>query len=184
MNQPKKVTITQALTILAAAVDVQLTAQRLEIYVESLADLPLQSLLAAIGAIKETHEYPNMPTVGAIRAKAADLEMARQGIPSSMEAWNQVSRHPARLTDAHPLAAEAFRQLGGWHAFGRSNVDQEASWRARFDQAYSTLVTRYRHDQLLLSEGTREAAGLLPAGDQAEQKVNNGIQQLMAGMKV
>lgn len=182
MNQPKKVTITQALTILAAAVDVQLTAQRLEIYVESLADLPLQSLLAAIGAIKETHEYPNMPTVGAIRAKAADLEMARQGIPSSMEAWNQVSRGPR--TDAHPLAAEAFRQLGGWDAFGRSNVDQEASWRARFDQAFTTLVTRYRHDQLLLSEGTREAAGLLPAGEQGQQKVSSSIQQLMTGMKV
>ena len=43
-----KLTITQALTILAASLGAPMTEQRLEIYVESLADLSLEQLLSGV----------------------------------------------------------------------------------------------------------------------------------------
>ena len=175
-----KLTITQALTILAASLGAPMTEQRLEIYVESLADLSLEQLLPAIAAIKETHIYNSMPTIGAIRAKAADLELTRQGVPDALEAWASVSRGPRN--EAHPMAQEAFRQLGGWSAFGRSDVSAEASWRARFIDAYTTITTRYRHNNLLLSKGTQEAAGLIEAGENVG-KVDNAISGLLGSMK-
>lgn len=175
-----KIAITQAITITAAGLGAEMSEQRLEIYVEALADISLDNLLPALRAIVETREYPTMPTVGAIRAMCADLEMTRQGIPSAMEAWSQVSRRPN--AEAHPIAKEAFLQIGGWHAFGRSDVSAEVSWRARFDQAYSTLIDRYRRNELMLSENTRQAAGLLPVAN-SKQKVDTAVKELFSGMR-
>ena len=170
--------IVKSLAILSDVYKTEVSDVLVAVWQRTLNDIQPSDLEAAIGAHIETSPY--FPKPADIRLLAADFALKRQGFPLAMEAWHSVSRGP-RNEEAHPLAVEAFRLLGGWSAFGRSEVSAEMSWRGRFLETYTSLLDRHRHDHHLLSERTLDKAGLLEAVN--SQKVNVAMGKLLGGMR-
>lgn len=135
-------------------------------YAELLADVPTEAFTAAAKALAESSRF--FPTIADIRGKVAEFAMQNAGYPSPAEAWTQVSRSRTAIGDAHPLAQSAFENLGGWPAFGPSDIDAAVSWRARFSTEYERLIDLERQ-RATLSPGTQEAAAMITAGRERAQ---------------
>ena len=144
-------------------------------YAKAWADIEDDELTDLIQAHQETNE--SFPLPATIRQLRATLQMQRDGIPDVMEAWGSV-RHPHG--NPHPLAARAFKQLGGWDAFGKSDTKDEPSWRAQFRVAYEAEIVKERRRRTM-STDSQQAVGLLPEGDGTKQ-IATDIRQLVDRM--
>lgn len=121
----------------------ELTKPTIRAYVQILEDIPAETLRAAAKELGSTSTF--FPAAAELRQAAFNLMEQAQGIPSAYEAWEQVlGQFQGRRQELHPLALKAINQIGGLTRFGQSQVDQEASWRARFVSAYEALVDRER----------------------------------------
>ena len=92
------------------------------------------------------------PAVADIRQAAASLISLAGEVPDSYTAWRQIKQaisagHTERV---HPLALKAMSTLGGIQEFGRSDLNDEASWRARFIQAYERIQQRQAESDMML----------------------------------
>lgn len=142
-------------------------------YAELLADVPTEAFTAAVKALAESSRF--FPTIADIRSKVAEFALQNAGFPSPAEAWTQVSRSRTAIDMAHPLAQKAFGNMGGWAAFGPSDIDAATSWRARFITEYERLIDLERQ-RATLSPGTQEAAAQITAG---RERAQNEIQMLV-----
>lgn len=97
-----------------------MTAERLTVMLEELADLAPSALAAAADRIVRSARY--FPTVAEIREQAAEAALQ---LPSETEAlaqiearidWNRSGRHgdPPQI---HPLVRQALALVGGFYAF-------------------------------------------------------------------
>ncbi len=167
--------VTKALMYLAALYPrFVLTEPTIKAYQTILKDLSPELIEKAVEDLGANSTF--FPAAAEIRRAAFDLVDQSQGIPSASEAWGQVKGIYAdvRQLRLHPLAIEAVNSLGGLSAFGQSSLDAEASWRARFIQAYDVLAKRKRREMDMLP-GVRLYADKLAAG-----KVDSEIQELTA----
>lgn len=152
------------------------TAKTVEIYWQILSDIPTDELKAAtLHCISESGRK-FAPSVGELRGAVGELRGLSSNVPSSYEAWQEFKR--AVITSnyspqwSHSLVGKA-ADLIGMQQYGRSNVDDEPSWRARFIQCYEQLQGRAERENLLLPEvrGYVEANGgrLLAPVEQMKQ---------------
>ncbi len=89
----KKQQIVKALSILQLAYSTDLSVERLEMYVEMLADINPVTLEQAVKNIVKTRKF--LPTVAEIREECTALSgyvNAHEEMPTALEAWEKVYR--------------------------------------------------------------------------------------------
>lgn len=172
-----KLDIAEILGVIAVAYpNFSVTEQTNQVYWQILSDIPTDELKAAtLHCISESGRK-FAPSVGELRGAVGQLRGLSNNVPSSYEAWQEFKRAVTRSNYStewsHPLIGKA-ADLIGMQQYGRSNVDDEPSWRARFIQCYEQLQERAERENLLLPEvrGYIEANGgrLLAPVDQMKQ---------------
>lgn len=145
------------------------TEHTVEVYFQTLKDLPGEELkIAALSAIAEAGRK-FAPSVGELRGAIGEIRKAINNLPSSYEAWEEVLTQMRRVGSyrepefSHPLVRRAV-DVFGWKRLCLS--EDATSDRARFIQAYEQLLMRAERDEIMLPEarGYIEAnGGLLPA---------------------
>ena len=127
------------------------------IYYELLKDLPLDLLRAATMKCCVESGRKFAPSVGEIRGAASELNKQVQGIPSTLEAWNETCKAntpsgyqtmrngewvtPEPYEWSHPLVERTARLLGWPGHF--PNFDNESTDRAHFFKMYDAQVNRF-----------------------------------------
>ena len=149
MDSNKDERIIDALMVLSGEFpNVTLSEANYKAYLLVLKDLPVELVELACqqlaGANREFY-----PPAGVIRQAAFDLEEVADETPSALEAWGQVK---GSIPGCHELTDKAMKSLGGWRAWGQSNIDDEPSWRARFIQAYEILQKREQEEKRRLPQ--------------------------------
>ena len=172
--------VTKSLMYLAALYPrFTLTEPSIKAYHSILKDLEPELIERAVEDLGANSIF--FPAAAEIRRAAFDLIEQSQGIPSATEAWGQVKGVYADVKQEKMthLTLEAINSLGGIHAYGQANIDAEASWRARFVQAYDILAKRKRRDLDMLP-GVRKFYNELAATVAANsaEKVDNEIMKL------
>lgn len=174
----------------------QPTKETVSVYYQLLKDLPADLLKASTLQCCAEAGRKFAPSVGEIRGAAETLNRKAQGIPSALEAWNEVckapyhdySRYPHfdgenfHYTDpnpyqwSHPLVEKVARLLG-WPDFPdpkNTSVD-----RAHFFKQYDAEVEMFSKGSVEIPEVTRYIEGrrsgkTLSAGDTLKQlEANN-----------
>ena len=129
-----------------------------EVYYEDLKDIATEELILAVRHCRTsaTRDQRFAPSAGEIRQAVGELRGMSNNVPSSFAAWNEFKR--AVVTSnynnpqwTHPLI-ERTANLIGAREYGRSDVDDEPSWRARFIQCFDQLQERAERENLLLPE--------------------------------
>lgn len=125
----------------------QVNEYTIEVYFQDLRDLPADLLLAAATKARANMNR-NMafaPSTGEIRQAAAEIIKTVHGIPSSFQAWQEVTRAMLEVGSyrtpafSSPLITAAVNTLG-WRNLCLS--DNSVADRARFIQAYEQLASR------------------------------------------
>lgn len=162
--------VARILAMVAAAYpNYTLTKETAQVYARLLADVPVEALQAA--AMQHTTQSKWFPAVAELRDIAFGFMSGANDIPTALEAWAEVKRevmheHVAKFS--HPLVKRAVDTLGGLSAYGQSDIDDEASWRARFVQSYEELRGRAMRNVTMLPE-VREASERLRLSDGAQR---------------
>jgi len=127
--------------------------ETIKLYVNLLADLPIDALRAA--SLKHISESKWFPAISELRAGAYDLcEEGR--LPLAYEAWEQVRKqllrvgHTGKPVFTHDLILRAVEGIGGWRYLCMS-VDTMAD-RARFVDAYDRYAGQARSDARMLPQ--------------------------------
>jgi hypothetical protein len=138
-----------------------------QVYYDLLNDLPVELLQAAALRCCAEPGRKFAPSVGEIRGAAGELRRKADGIPSTLEAWDEICSAPFRdisedrplyrggekfTTDpdahqwSHPLVERVARMLG-WPNFpsGEEGVD-----RAHFFRQYENELARHTTDEVEL----------------------------------
>ena len=128
-----------------------------EVYYQTLGDLPLAQLKAAVQSyIAQDTPWP--PSAGQLRNAAFDLvEIVEDKLDANV-AWGEVVRKIG--TDGHvripqfsdPNIDAAVKAIGGWRYICFSPEDAMVSNRARFVTAYEVLVRRARDNERMLPQ--------------------------------
>ena len=142
----------------------KVTAYTIQVYLEDLSDIDGETLDAAVRMCRTQPGRAFAPSTGEIRGAVGQLRGMASNVPSSYEAWQEFKRAVTSSNYSpqwsHTLVGKA-ADLIGMQQYGRSNVDDEPSWRARFIQCYEQLQERAERENLLLPEvrGYIEANG-------------------------
>lgn len=136
-------------------------------YANGLSDLDAETARAAVSALVLTEQW--IPTIAAIRAKAAELTQGRAR--TGAEAWGDVSdamrrygSHRAPGVDfqfADPLVAQVVKRFG-WRDLCASDVPGVD--RAQFERAYNELAERAAQDRATAGALSVPPRRELPAG--------------------
>ena len=131
------------------------TKHTVEVYYQTLKDIPTDLLRSAtLQAISENGRK-FAPSVGELRGTVADIQRAVSGTPTSYQAWQEVQRQMVETGSygepewSHPLVAETVRVLG-WRNLCLS--EHQVADRARVVQAYEQLSRRYEIEAMMLPE--------------------------------
>lgn len=136
MTKQERGRVLQALLTLAAAFDQEVSPERLDLYVDRLAALPLEAVVTAVTRAMDTKTY--FPAIAELRALAgADDPHAKQALEDqAVLAWESLRRlkgrlpyNPEALTD--PLTMKAFRALGGRNGFGQWDYEKHEEWKRK-----------------------------------------------------
>lgn len=130
----------------AARLDKEQLAMMLEVWQESLMDLPADLLKMAVKNHIERSQW--LPSIAEIRASAVSL--MRQASPADQD-WNEAYAELQRLVLAvgytgkpeftNPALAETVRTLGGWQQVCW-NEDPEGVFRGQFRDVYQVVIGR------------------------------------------
>lgn len=130
----------------AARLDKEQLALMLEVWQESLMDLPADLLKMAVKNHIERSQW--LPSIAEIRASAVSL--MRQASPADQD-WNEAYAELQRKISsvgyigkpefANPALAETVRTLGGWREVC-GNEDPEGVFRAQFRDVYQVVIAR------------------------------------------
>lgn len=163
------------------------TKETVGVYYELLKDIPADLLkVAALKCCGETGRK-FAPSVGELRGAVSEIGQKSKGIPSTLEAWDEVCKAPksgeyVRVTDeyneqgaviiertpfkwSHPLV-EKVALMMGFPDFPKP--DNESVDRAHFFKQYDIELNNYSNDEIQLPEVTRyieaQKSKALPAG--------------------
>jgi hypothetical protein len=173
------------------------TKETVSVYYELLKDLPADLLkVAALQCCAEAGRK-FAPSVGELRGAAAEITHKTQGIPSALQAWNEVCKAPRsgeyrRITDehdehgniivqvrklqwSHPVV-EKVAKLLGWPRF--PDPDNESIDRAHFLKQYELEVERATSAAVELPEVTR----YIEANKAQALEAGEAVKRLTGGM--
>lgn len=168
------------------------TRETVGVYYELLKDLPVDLLKAAALQCCAEAGRKFAPSVGEIRGAAVALQVKAQGIPSILEAWDEVCRAPYRnISESHPFYSggkiytsdpnphiwshplvEKVARLMGWPDF--PDPENESVDRAHFFRQYDAELLRYTSNEIELPEVRRYIE---------DARTNQPIKQLTKGME-
>jgi hypothetical protein len=159
----------------AARLDKEQMALMLEVWQESLADLPVDLLKMSVKNHIERSQW--LPSIAEIRSSAVSL--MRQASPADQD-WNEAYAELQRKIlsvgyigkpdFANPALTETVRTLGGWQAVCL-NEDPEGVFRAQFRDVYQVVIARMERNVQQSPEvrsfiaSMTPSAPQLPAGD-------------------
>lgn len=109
-----------------------------------LEDLPSNLAKAALKAVLQKQTYPTLPTIGAIRQAALDIQYGRPLPPALAFAAAQEWAHGDRELD--PATLEAARAIGEWEL---KNSENPSVTRAQFIKVYEAIVNRRNEDAIV-----------------------------------
>ena len=125
-------------------------------------DLLLMTVVSHVGSSKW------WPAISEIRDGCGHLAEMANNTPNEFDAWAEIKLHlhagHSKEPWSDPLIGKALDGIGGLQAFGQSDRDQEASWRARFYEAYKAMQSRERERRLMLPE-VRSIVEQIAAGE-------------------
>ena len=170
--------VAQIVAVISAAYpNFKVSEMTVEVYYQTLNDIPSDLLKAAtLQAISEAGRQ-FAPSVGEIRGAVGEIKRSIVNIPSSYQAWQEVQ---TQIVDnggdygnpvwSHPLVEQTVNAIG-WRNL-RMSENQTAD-RARYLQAYEQLSDRLSREEMQLPEvrGYIEARGgkVLSPVDQMKQ---------------
>lgn len=144
----------EILTVLACLYPrFDLTKETIKAYYAILQDIDTQLLKAATLQIGATSKW--FPSASEIREAAFELIETESGIPTPGEAWAEALQKVNIYTPpeySHPLIEQAVNSIGGNRVLGMTHEDMIAAARARFLEAYKTLLARERYQTRMLPE--------------------------------
>jgi hypothetical protein len=138
-------------------------------YLAFLGDLPADLLKVAVLRCCSEAGRAFAPSVGEIRGAAGEIHKTAQGIPSTLEAWDEVCKAPKPYppeyviyrngeivphpvyTWSHPLVERIAKQFG-WPDFPK--FDNESTERAHFFKQYEAETSHTMNDAMELPEVT------------------------------
>jgi len=172
------------------------TEHTVDVYYETLKDIPADLLKAAtMQSISETGRK-FAPSVGELRGAVAEIRNVVRGVPSSYQAWQETLSQICDVGSygnpefTSPLIAETVRLIG-WRNLCMS--ENQVADRARFIQAYEQLSDRAARDEIMLPqvrEYIERNGKALPAPTESIQALadlwhrplaNDDRDQIMAG---
>lgn len=162
--------------------EAEMLAAMTRVFGLTLQDVPNDLLKAATVQHIATSQW--FPAVANLRETAVSLVHRAGDVPDAYTAWQQIKRFMRGGPQPHALAMRAIDALGGVGEFGKSDVDDESSWRARFVAAFETYQRRESEDSMMLPQiagyieqrrqlGGKSVAGLIGAAAQ-RLAVNGG----------
>ena len=183
----KKQQIVKILSTLQLAYSTDLSIERLEMYVEMLADINPVTLEQAIKNIVKTRKF--LPTIAEIREECSALSAyvnAHEEIPTPQSAWERVIKCASTYGYEHGL-----EHLDGltlkcaksiWSSFNPLMGDEynEASCRAQFIKQYEQEEKREMHRQRM-ANSIKDNHILLKAREKAEKEqamITSGQKQI------
>lgn len=172
----KKQQIVKILSTLQLAYSTDLSIERLEMYVEMLADINPVTLEQAIKNIVKTRKF--LPTIAEIREECSTLSAyvnAHEELPTPQSAWERVIKCASTYGYEHGL-----EHLDGltlkcaksiWSSFNPLMGDEynEASCRAQFIKQYEQEEKREMHRQRM-ANSIKDNHVLLKAREKAEKE--------------
>lgn len=172
----KKQQIVKILSTLQLAYSTDLSIERLEMYVEMLADINPVTLEQAIKNIVKTRKF--LPTIAEIREECSALSAyvnAHEELPTPQSAWERVIKCASTYGYEHGL-----EHLDGltlkcaksiWSSFNPLMGDEynEASCRAQFIKQYEQEEKREMHRQRM-ANSIKDNHILLKAREKAEKE--------------
>jgi hypothetical protein len=189
-----QIEVAQVMAVIGSAYpNFAVTKETVQVYYDLLNDLPVDLLRAATLKCCGEAGRKFAPSVGEIRGASAELMARSGGVPSTLEAWNEVCNAPKsgeykRLTDeqdengswiievtpfswSHPLVGKVAVMLG-FPNF--PNPENESVDRAHFFKQYEAELQRYSSDTVELPQvtqyiETRRGGKALPMGEAVKQ---------------
>lgn len=173
----------RAMVVLTAAFTKELPDATVELYVDSLADLPDEALLSVAGDVTLTSRW--LPTIAELRERTVTKVNPCLIPPSPEQAWALVLNASTNVREglpasAHPAVAKALNALGGLWIVGMSKyVDAE---RKQFLAVYSTLWNEARSEALALGSPAilslnESVSDRTPNAIEANRSTEKGFQQ-------
>lgn len=151
MAKPEQVKAVVA-KLLAAFDEDRFSRERLAVYVEMLADIPFEELLAAADSIIATGKYPRMPTVADIRRSVGEARVGH--LPDAETAWLEVKQTIRKVgfygvpQFSSDLVADAVASIG-WETLCSMEITQSSIYSAQFKRAYETFRNRLERSHAL-----------------------------------
>ena len=170
----KKQQIVKILSTLQLAYSTDLSIERLEMYVEMLADINPVTLEQAIKNIVKTRKF--LPTIAEIREECSALSAyvnAHEKIPIAQSEWEKVIKVVGTYGFEHGkeylegITLQAAKPI--WSSFDprMGHEYNEASCRAQFIKCYEQLIDREKHRQRM-ANSIKDNHILLKAREKAE----------------
>lgn len=170
----KKQQIVKILSTLQLAYSTDLSIERLEMYVEMLADINPVTLEQAIKNIVKTRKF--LPTIAEIREECSALSAyvnAHEEIPIAQSEWEKVIKVVGTYGFEHGkeylegITLQAAKPI--WSSFDprMGHEYNEASCRAQFIKCYEQLIDREKHRQRM-ANSIKDNHLLLKAREKAE----------------
>ena len=172
----KKQQIVKILSTLQLAYSTDLSIERLEMYVEMLADINPVTLEQAIKNIVKTRKF--LPTIAEIREECSALSAyvnAHEELPTPQSAWERVIKcastygYEHGLEHLEGLTLKCAKSI--WSSFNplMGNEYNEASCRAQFIKQYEQEEKREMHRQRM-ANSIKDNHLLLKAREKAEHE--------------
>ena len=170
----KKQQIVKILSTLQLAYSTDLSIERLEMYVEMLADINPVTLEQAIKNIVKTRKF--LPTIAEIREECSALSAyvnAHEELPIAQSEWEKVIKAVGTYGFEHGkehlegITLTAARAI--WSSFDprMGHEYNEASCRAQFIKCYEQLIDREKHRQKM-ANAIKDNHLLLKAREKAQ----------------
>ena len=170
----KKQQIVKILSTLQLAYSTDLSIERLEMYVEMLADINPVTLEQAIKNIVKTRKF--LPTIAEIREECSTLSAyvnAHEELPIAQSEWEKVIKVVGTYGFEHGkeylegITLQAAKPI--WSSFDprMGHEYNEASCRAQFIKCYEQLIDREKHRQRM-ANAIKDNHLLLKAREKAE----------------
>lgn len=172
----KKQQIVKILSTLQLAYSTDLSIERLEMYVEMLADINPVTLEQAIKNIVKTRKF--LPTIAEIREECSVLSAyvnAHEELPIAQSEWEKVIKVVGTYgfdngkEHLEGITLQAARTI--WSSFDHrmGHEYNEASCRAQFIKCYEQLIDREKHRQRM-ANSIKDNHLLLKAREKAEHE--------------
>jgi len=162
MDPMDKGKLLHGLMKLAAAFDRAMSQPQQEVYLEDLADVPIDSLIQAIVQARKTCKF--FPSIAELRELAGAGTGGKALEDRAMQVWDDLRRlsgrkayNPEALMD--PITRKCWKALGGTLGFGQWDYEKQEEWKRK--EFIGLYVSYAKHPQRFEELTHEESAGVL-----------------------